>query len=605
VAQVREFGGYVPDINPAYLSLGDAKETTGVVAKGGALTQDDGFARVDSANLPLAAGGSITDISVANPTAVTSANHGLVTGQTIVIAFTDSTPVIDGSRVVTVTGLNTFTVPVNVTVAGTTGAWVRAAAAVVALPEYRDDTDNLFRMVVTTDSVWNLSGGSWTRVAPADAGEAPDSTKDKLVDWTYYNLDDIMVFTNDDDDVFQFDGTNIKYWEPGTGGPTNFKARSVETFADRLNFLNTSESGSEKPFRLHWTSIGPSADMATASVGKGFIDFTELESEGLRVLTLGDAMACYFRKGVALARRTLISTIPYGVEILSTERGLLSTHSIVDLGGGRHFGIFNDGWFFLDSTGRWQEAGIMQIGNRREHKWMRTFYDDLDWSNQDRVVCGFDAANRWVRIAYPSADGTGDPDRVWIYDLLNDRVWKDDYASSGNVNVWGEFADETGGLIYSQATGTYESPGFTDSYAALAAHTQQRRTIHGTTGGVVFRHDPTLDTQDDIAPAVSWVSHETDFGLLSAIKVSDKVWVEYVRQEDPSVLTLRTNSQGNSQEASLNMDQGTEGTVQQEFVGFRLPGNRLGFQFAGTAPVEIHGFQLNYLIQGTERTGTG
>lgn len=64
---------------------------------------------------------AITAISIANPTNVTVANHGFPNGATIVFAGSNSTPTIDGSRVVTVVDANSFTVAVNVTGAGTQG----------------------------------------------------------------------------------------------------------------------------------------------------------------------------------------------------------------------------------------------------------------------------------------------------------------------------------------------------------------------------------------------------------------------------------------------------------------------------------------------------
>lgn len=65
----------------------------------------------------------ISGNTAANPTVVTTATpHGLATGQTIVISGSNSTPTLNGSQVVTVTGVSTFTVPVNVSVAGTTGS---------------------------------------------------------------------------------------------------------------------------------------------------------------------------------------------------------------------------------------------------------------------------------------------------------------------------------------------------------------------------------------------------------------------------------------------------------------------------------------------------
>lgn len=81
----------------------------------------------DGINLPDLPSVAITSSSVANPTVITSPAHGLVTGDVIVISgHSGSTPTINGERIVTVTGVNTFTIPVNVTVAGTGGTFKKA-----------------------------------------------------------------------------------------------------------------------------------------------------------------------------------------------------------------------------------------------------------------------------------------------------------------------------------------------------------------------------------------------------------------------------------------------------------------------------------------------
>ena len=66
---------------------------------------------------------TITSSSVANPSVITATAHGLTTGNRIVIRnHTGSTPDINGTiYTVTVTGANTFTIPVNVTVGGSNG----------------------------------------------------------------------------------------------------------------------------------------------------------------------------------------------------------------------------------------------------------------------------------------------------------------------------------------------------------------------------------------------------------------------------------------------------------------------------------------------------
>ncbi len=70
--------------------------------------------------------------TVANPTVVTSTAHGLTSGDSITIFDSNSTPTIDGARVVTVINANTFSVPVHVTIAGTAGYWIATDSLVLS-----------------------------------------------------------------------------------------------------------------------------------------------------------------------------------------------------------------------------------------------------------------------------------------------------------------------------------------------------------------------------------------------------------------------------------------------------------------------------------------
>lgn len=66
-------------------------------------------------------GAFVISNTLANPTVVTSYGHGLQTGDSITISGSNSTPTIDGARTVTRISDDTFSVPVNVTTAGTAG----------------------------------------------------------------------------------------------------------------------------------------------------------------------------------------------------------------------------------------------------------------------------------------------------------------------------------------------------------------------------------------------------------------------------------------------------------------------------------------------------
>lgn len=78
---------------------------------------------------------AITGNTAANPTVVTSTAHGLTTGDQITIYQSNSTPSIDGTYTVTVLTADTFSIPVDVSVLGTTGYWILATSVVTSTSE--------------------------------------------------------------------------------------------------------------------------------------------------------------------------------------------------------------------------------------------------------------------------------------------------------------------------------------------------------------------------------------------------------------------------------------------------------------------------------------
>ncbi len=102
----------------------------------------------------------ITSNTLANPTVVTTpVPHGLTTGQVILIAgVATSSPTINGQQTVTVTGTTTFTVPVNVTIAGTGGTFVLAstvngAAGYQAISAYSGFTETIGKIRHSADDI--------------------------------------------------------------------------------------------------------------------------------------------------------------------------------------------------------------------------------------------------------------------------------------------------------------------------------------------------------------------------------------------------------------------------------------------------------------------
>ena len=87
----------------------------------------------------------ISSISVANPTVITTAApHGMSSGTQVLCSGTNSTPIADGTWSITVTGGNTFTIPLSVTSSGSSGTCVGATSPACPNDDSRvTDDDNL------------------------------------------------------------------------------------------------------------------------------------------------------------------------------------------------------------------------------------------------------------------------------------------------------------------------------------------------------------------------------------------------------------------------------------------------------------------------------
>lgn len=82
----------------------------------------------------------IASNSATNPTVIsTIGNHGLTTGDVVTISGSNSVPSINGDRTVTVLTSTTFSIPVAVTVAGTTGSFVLSKTSVFSDNEAKEN----------------------------------------------------------------------------------------------------------------------------------------------------------------------------------------------------------------------------------------------------------------------------------------------------------------------------------------------------------------------------------------------------------------------------------------------------------------------------------
>jgi len=514
-----------------------------------------------------------------------------------------------------------------------TGEYQNTIMAVVAGDGSTENTCELWRLLPSTNA--------WTQIAHTNYGPndtyRPEGDRDALPDscvlasgwpdrdtdlvfsgndaaadgidepcfvWTN-NVDPVYVFPADSDtaalnDEFEDLTSASTLWT--TNDKTKaFKAKSCEAFNNRIYFLNTSEKGVRYRQRLRRTPPF-TANPDPAQVGAGSSDLKDFAGDGLRAERLGNVLALYFEDGVAFMRPTQVRTAPDSFQTISTSRGLVSTHAVTNIGNDLHFGIFNDGWFELDPSGRFREVGIANIGGIPHHKWKDTFYAALakDKTKRARLYTQYHPDTNSIYISVP-LDSATDNAVVWIYDRTSDRVFLDNYGAT----CWGvidRITDPTGTTI-GGLTGTIG--GLSGSIVDLGIKSGIQDLAHGTTSGYIFQHDIGLSTRDkeqttgNSLPLYNYLTPQIAGSSPRFLMSLDRFIVEYISvgSTDMSV-TVKANAQ--SQVANVPINDGVFGSVNTGQGWFRITGQEFSVSLTGTGPVMLKSFEADIYEEQVE-----
>jgi hypothetical protein len=401
-------------------------------------------------------------------------------------------------------------------------------------------------------------------------------------------------------------GAQAHMFQDLTNQHAPFIARTVEAFNGRIYFGNTSEAGTHHRQRIRWTAPF-TADPLVTNVGAGALDVRDFNRDLLRLEKLGNVMAAYFEDGVAFLRNTGVATAPVAIQVLKEKRGLISTHAMTPVGDNAHFGIFDDGWWLLDASGRWTELGVATIDGVRVPKWRDTFFNNLDIDNRSRLAVSYDGF--YIRIAYPTT-GEDDIEDVWIYDPRTDRVFTDRYP----VTCWGLVdAQIATQVLWSSAVIVGETwSTIIGSWSSFGARYGLQNLMHGSLNGWVMTHDADLITRWNTAtltqefPGYTFRSPFSSLGEPRFLKTAQKLWVEFIHANSPD-MTLRVS--GGSFDGAEVAESGVvslqptgyeAGAVLTAFRTFNLTATNLFFEVSGTSPVAIRSFESDFIIHPWE-----
>ena len=580
--------GYMPDVDPYNAPLSSCSNSVGIIPRpaagglGEILCHEAGFEPVDEGNLPLGADAATTNATTLLAQFERTDSSGDQSGEYNTTFLTSSAG--DGS---------------------TAGSW------------------ELYRLRPST--------GSWQKINYASGGGVPGarepaSTRDSLPDWavmpsgapnrTAYNgainepcfvwcgLDDsVMVYPTDDGS-----GTESGDFEPLTDQfGADFRANTVEAWNGRLYFGNTIESNVHYRQRIRRTAPF-TADPLASNVGAGAKDVRELNGQLLRLLKHGDHMTAYFEDGTAFVRKTDIASAPDRVDLLREQRGLMSKWAVTPIGDQEHFGIFNDGWYILDSAGRWTEVGVLNVDGIQTRKWKETFYSSLDSDKRDRITVSYDG--ELVRISWPRLGDTENED-VWVYDFRGDRVWPQKY----HVTQWGLIDQQIRtSTTWNTASGTWEDPLDVDgnpltTWITGGAQFGLRALSHGTESGHLVTHDYALTTQYNTGTGQQDnISYEYQSKLNpiedpTLIKHARRITVEYIQSGGGSMsLAVSGDSSEVSNGGPVDVSEGQPGDHNTAFRSVHLAAANFQFKASGQAPVMIRSFLAELSVTDSEES---
>jgi hypothetical protein len=401
---------------------------------------------------------------------------------------------------------------------------------------------------------------------------------------------------------------------------SDFRCVSLETWGDRVYFFNTREGSGANAVRhrqrLRRTARGD-CDPDPANDGAGFIDLETFEGNGVRIEGLGNTLVAYFQDGIAFIHETGLLTAPNRVQVINTHRGLLGTHSMCQVGDQAHFGIFNDGWWFLDASGRFQEAGVVSLDGKAVEKWRRTFDELVDQKNLHRLHCHYDQGRNWVRIVVPEpadeAGGLKETTKTWIYDIDANRVWTLDYpeslAASGGVTLWSSMtlrdaAATTWASLEAGANPTWSSIDPDTTWGDLAPTAGDKVLAHANHLGYIFNHSEDLIKYNGNDPSWSYEVVPTDFGSPRTLKTVDQLSVEHINSQNSNAATLTVTTGRSTVTASSSIDlntSATSGDIEIASSHYRVNDEHVGFSVSGSGAIRIRSFGIDLFEKPVRR----
>lgn len=388
-------------------------------------------------------------------TTVTSASHGLTSGNVVIQGTTSYNGRFSISNVQT----NTFDISTDFVADDATGTWYEVKEG-DGLHWYEfDSSGTLTRISIS------VSGGKFYKMDSLD-GTWDDITGGLTITagnhCDFENWQNKVFVTNNQDPPFEWDGTTAQTIQNTPTGLTD--AKWVKQFNNYLFLANVVVSGTRHNSRIYWSDFKDEG----AWTDTNFIEIALNDGQeitGLRVLS--DRLVVYKSRSIYNIFFTGDANIPFvlpGGGKSNSEVGCASGYTVQDVKNGHVF-MSQDGFYFYDGNNSFKISD----------KITDTFLGFVDTRFDNAVSMNQLSKNRyWVSL---TSSGQAENDRVLIWDYFNNAwsLYKGISAASMAVfYVSGTeerpyFMDYSG-FVYRADTGTSDHPDGTATDTAIDAY---------------------------------------------------------------------------------------------------------------------------------------
>lgn len=442
-------------------------------------------------------GVEITNITNANPGAVTTATeHGLTTGdQVILVDVLGMTEVNNVTFTVTVTGLTTFTLGVDTTAFGVYAGGGRVNILLPVQGLFVRQTVGFLKDLIAFNPTKAFLFNTATNVFDNISGTTSWTGTNTDFFWALNFQGSFWVTNNVDPIRYNISGSTWTNFQPqlDSGGTILTTALMIFAYKDRMVALSTTEGANGFRQRARYSQNGSVYVTAPVPTGftfnanawredipgrGGFIDAPTDEA----IITAGfvrDVLVVVFEFSAWRLRYTGNETLPFVWERLHSQLGAESTYSVV----GFDDGILTVGRAGVTITDTNQQRRIDQIIPDQ-------VYEISNVSNAQRRVHGTrDYQRQLVYWTYPSPDSTSFPDKVLVYNYIENN-WAT-YTQS--FTTFGEFRRDDA-LIWQDATNEWQEEESFWASGDLAAGFPS--VVAGDSLGNVWRLDPTFSSDN-------------------------------------------------------------------------------------------------------------